>query len=256
MLDVKYLDKVIVNYNDYYTISIARKSPRTYEYYKKKFYKLEDAVKFLFKHRNYLSRLHCNQDAFCINIRNFHKKDNECELINKCFEGKISNRDTIKFGKYAGESRSIYLARDLSQVYSESFCIEGEYDTIYFGFDYDVLYGDGLKRFNNGDKVKFKEYGIYGEKKDIDIIIHRSSMHYDINGIDKMDEMWDGKTVNCDFTCDANLFPNSKDGGWDYISIPLPVFPCAQFEKIGRVEDDPNHWMNSEGYKKSQKEEG
>ncbi len=243
MLDIKYLDKVIVNYNDYYEVSIARKSFGTHDYYKKKFYKLEDAVKFIIRHKKYLSKLRCNMDAFIINIRNFHKKDNECELINQCFEGKISNRDTIKFGKYAGISRSIYLAHDLSQVYSEAFCIEGRCDTIYFGFDYDILYGDGLKRFSNNDKVKFKEYSIYGEKNDIDVYIYTSSMHYDINGIDKMDEMWDGNSVNCDFTCDANLFPN-EENGWDYISIPLPVFPCAQFEKIGRVEDDPNHWMN------------
>ena len=78
-------------------------------------------------------------------------------------------------------------------------------------------------------------------------------MCHGVNGIDKMDEMWDGNDVNCDFTCDANVSPNYEEG-WDYISVPFPVYPCAQFELTGRAEDDPDYWGNWE--KKDGEEEG
>ena len=254
MVNVKYLDKVIRDGYNYFVVRFFRK-PFSDKYFEKLFSKLEDAVEFVAKHRKYLSKLNCHKNAFIIDVMSCIKKDDQCPFLKEYFVGKISNRDTIQFGKYDGESRFIAIAHDLSQVYSESFTVGYGGICNYFAYDYDVLYGDGLKWFKDKDRVRFKEYEVTTtDGKIIDkIYLNTSSMCHGVNGIDKMDEMWDGSDVNCDFTCDANVSPNYEEG-WDYISVPFPVYPCAQFELTGRAEDDPDYWGNWE--KKDGEEEG
>ena len=52
MLNIKYLDKVIVNRFDYYAVPIIAKPFRTYEFFEKEFKNLEDAIRFIARHKN------------------------------------------------------------------------------------------------------------------------------------------------------------------------------------------------------------
>lgn len=254
IINIKYLDKVDISADNYFVINLFRK-PFSSNYFEKRFNKLEDAIEYISKHKKFLLRLSNHKNAFNIYILNYSKKNDDCPLLAAHYMGKILNRNTIQFAKYSGESRSIKIAHDLSQVYSESFVIKSDFAINCFAYDYDVLYGDGLKWFKDKDRVRFKEYEITTtDGKIIDkIYLNTSSMCHGVNGIDKMDEMWDGSDVNCDFTCDANVSPDYEEG-WDYISVPITVYPCAQFELTGRAEDDPDYWGNWE--KKDGEEEG
>lgn len=218
MQNIKYLDKVIINPNDKYFIYGPFSKKIWFKY-------LNQAIKFLSLFSFILKHDERNENGFKIFIYNGEMKEYSSKEISE----NLSVKDSIKYSKY-GFNRSITIAKDFSQVYSDRFMLNTECGLYYLAFDFDVLCGNTSDKFSNEEYINSGDYYIH-KSNNQKLKVYRSCSKFNSKayGIEEMNNIYtfDGEVI-CGYVCD---YYSKELNFLDAVNIPADIIPSIMLKK-------------------------
>lgn len=215
---MKYLDKVIINPGDKYFV---------YGPFSKKiwFKSLDKAIKFISLFSFILKYDERNENGFKIFIYNGEMKKYSSKEISE----NLSVKYSIKYSKY-GFDRSITIAKDFSQIYSDRFVLNTECGLYWLAFDFDILYGNTANKFSNEEYVNSGDcYICKSRNQRLKVYTSCSEFNSKAYGIDEMNDVYnfDGEVI-CGYACD---YYYEKLDFLDTVNIPSSIIPSVMLRK-------------------------